>query len=238
MKKLIESSKDYLDYLEKWLADLPVITASSNGLSAGNSAVLVVDMINGFCNEGVLASPRVKNIIPAVVNLLETAWHSGVRDMYLLNDSHAPDAPEFAAFPAHCVRGTIESLPVQEIQDLEFFDQIRQIQKNTLSSTHETTLLASLHERPELKNFIIAGNCTDLCVYQLAMALRIDANVRQLNDISIIVPENCVATYDTPLELALKIGAAAHPGDLIHALFLHHMALNGIAVVKAVTFKG
>jgi len=238
MQKLSESSKEYLDYLEKWLANLPEFDASFKGFNSRNSAVLVVDMINGFCNEGVLASPRVKNIIPAVVSLLENAWHSGVRDLYLLNDSHSPDAPEFAAFPAHCVRGTKESLPVQEIQELEFFDQIRQINKNSLSSTYETPLLASLHESPELKNIIIAGNCTDLCVYQLAMALRIDANVRQVNDISIVVAEDCVATYDTPLELAQQIHAAAHPGDLMHALFLHHMALNGITVVKAVTFKG
>ena len=50
----------------------------------------------------------------------------------------------------------------------------------------------------------------------------------------VIVPENCVQTYDMSIELAKEVGAFAHPGDLMHVFFLYHMALNGVEVIKAI----
>jgi hypothetical protein len=60
-----------------------------------------------------------------------------------------------------------------------------------------------------------------------------DANERQAKR-TVIVPENCVQTYDTSLQVAHEVGAYAHPGDLMHVLFLYHMALNGVEVIKAI----
>jgi nicotinamidase-related amidase len=230
--RLAASADEYLGYLEGWLENLPEHEVKQ----PESTAILVVDITNGFCNEGALASLRVKAIVPPIVSLLNNAWTSGVREFYLLNDNHEPDAIEFKAFPPHCIRGTAESQPVQEIMELEFFDQMRLIEKNTLSSTQETELLEDLHTKPNLTDFIIVGDCTDLCVYQLAVALRNDANARRSRGFSIIVPEDCVDTYDMPVELAQQVGAAPHPGDFMHAVFLHHMALNGVSVVKKVQF--
>ena len=36
----------------------------------------------------------------------------------------------------------------------------------------------------------------------------------------------------TEVETARQIGALPHDGDLLHRLFLYHMALNGIRVVR------
>jgi len=234
MKPIRESSREYLNWLEDWVENLPPLSLTE----PERTAVLVVDMTNGFCNEGVLSSPRVNAIVSPIVHLLENAWESGVREMYLLNDTHEPDAVEFGAFPPHCVRGSQESMPVEEIRQLSFFDHIKKIEKNSLSSTIETGLLESLISKPDLTHFVIVGNCTDLCVYQMAMALRLDANARQIHQRSVIIPRDCVATYDTPLEVAMTIGAHPHPGDLIHAVFLQHMALNGIEVMGHVEFTG
>ena len=230
--KLAGHANDYFGFLEGWLEDL----AYHEVKRPDQTAILVVDITNGFCNEGALASPRVKAIIRPIVALLKNAWNNGVREFYLLNDNHEPDALEFRAFPPHCIRGTAESKPVRELLDLEFFPYMQLIEKNTLSSTLETALLEVLHAKPSLTDFIIVGDCTDLCVYQLAMALRFDANARHAGDVSVIVPEDCVATYDMPVELAQHVGAAPHPGDVIHAVFSHHMALNGVSVVKSVRF--
>lgn len=230
--KLAEKAIDYLGYLEGWLEKLPVYQVDR----PEQTAVLVVDISNGFCNEGALASPRVKAIIQPIVDLLKSAWTSGVREFYLLNDNHEPDAIEFRAFPPHCIRGTAEAQPVQEILELEFYPKMHLIEKNTLSSTQETVLLESLRAKSNLTDFIIVGDCTDLCVYQLALALRNDANARRAQDVSIIMPEECVDTYDMPVELAQQVGAMPHPGDLMHAVFLNHMALNGISVVKKARF--
>lgn len=229
---LAEHANEYMGNLEGWLEGLPEHAVKQ----LGKTAILVVDITNGFCNEGALASPRVKAIVQPIVALLQNAWRSGVREFFLLNDNHEPDALEFRAFPPHCIRGTAESQPVQELLDLEFYPHMQVIEKNTLSSTQETALLAALRDKTDLTDFIIVGDCTDLCVYQLAMALRFDANARHASDTAIIVPEDCVATYDMPVELALQVGAAPHPGDVIHAVFLHHMALNGVSVVKKVCF--
>jgi hypothetical protein len=50
----------------------------------------------------------------------------------------------------------------------------------------------------------------------------------------VIVPADCVQTFDTPLALARQIGAMPHDGDLLHLVFLYSMQLNGIEVVRTV----
>ncbi|MDZ4158749.1 MAG: cysteine hydrolase, partial [Anaerolineaceae bacterium] len=68
---------------------------------------------------------------------------------------------------------------------------------------------------------------------QLAMHLRLDANARQVER-RVIVPVNCVETYDRPLETARAEGGLPHPGDLLHSIFLYHLVLNGIEVVRQI----
>jgi len=64
------------------------------------------------------------------------------------------------------------------------------------------------------------------------MHLRLRHNARNVPDIEVIVPVNAVDTYDLPPETAAEIGAMPHPGDFFHEVFLYHMALNGIRVVR------
>jgi nicotinamidase-related amidase len=106
-------------------------------------------------------------------------------------------------------------------------------EKNSISSGQKTGLNAWIADHPEVDTYIVVGDCTDLCVYQLAMQLRLEANAYQLRR-RVIVPAECVETYDRSLEAARQEGGFAHPGDLMHAVFLYHMALNGIEVVQAV----
>ncbi len=66
------------------------------------------------------------------------------------------------------------------------------------------------------------------------MALRLRANDRQLRGVRVIVPAECVDTYDVPVDTARTLGILPHPGDLIHLLFLYHMAVNGVEIVASV----
>jgi nicotinamidase-related amidase len=75
---------------------------------------------------------------------------------------------------------------------------------------------------------IVVGDCTDLCVYQAAMHLRLRANAAGDRGFEVVVPEDCVQTYDLPVETAQRLGALPHDGDLLHGLFLYHLALNGV----------
>jgi hypothetical protein len=51
----------------------------------------------------------------------------------------------------------------------------------------------------------------------------------------VIVPVDCVDTYDLPVETAQKIGATPHSAEILHLVFLYHMMLNGVEVVTEIT---
>jgi len=227
-------SQDFLAYLEQWEANLPETTLSAAVVQPEHTAILSVDIINGFCYEGPLASPRVAGIVEPTAQLFKAAWKYGIHNIVLIQDTHEPDAVEFGAWPAHAVRGTSEAETVDVFKALSFFDQIIKLEKNSISSELNTGLVEWLAAHPELDTFIAVGDCTDLCTYQLAMQLRLEANSTQLMR-RVIVPADCVDTYDLPMKTAQMIGAMPHPGDLLHAIFLYHMALNGVEVVAKVT---
>ncbi len=230
---LAVSSQPFLDDLDHWLKQFKTISISEAAPHPEKAAVLSVDILKGFCTVGPLSGPRVAGVVPAIAALFQRAWAHGIRHIILSQDTHEPDAVEFGAWPPHCVRGTEEAETVDEFRRLPFFDQIVVFEKNSISSAEKTGLNAWIADHPEVDTYFVVGDCTDLCVYQLAMQLRLEANAYQLQR-RVIVPEECVQTYDRSLEAARREGGFAHPGDLMHAVFLYHMALNGIEVVRAV----
>ncbi len=232
-----DASRPFLEWLARWKGDLP--SASMRAIlqeagGPGHVCVAATDLVNGFCTEGPLASARVGAIVPACADLLVTAHSAGVRHFLMTRDAHASDAEEFGAWPAHCVAGSEESELVSEIRDLPFADTFRIFDKNTLSALEGTGLSGALEEMPNLRAVVCIGDCTDLCVYQLAMGLRLRANARG-EPLRVIVPADCVDTYDVPVDVADRIGALPHDADLLHALFLYHLALCGCDVVATVT---
>jgi nicotinamidase-related amidase len=231
MMTLKINSIPFLDYLDQWQAQLPAKSLSAAIPKPDQTAIISVDMINGFCYQGPLSSPRVAGLVGPITALMQAAWKTGVHHILLTQDTHDPEAVEFAQWPAHCVRGTAEAETIAEIKALPFFDQMRVIPKNSIQSALNTSLESWLIDHPGIDTFIIVGDCTDLCVYQLAMYLRLDANARQ-GSRRVVLPADCVQTYDLPVDAALAAGIMPHPGDLTHALFLYHMALNGIEVIK------
>src|SRR3990170_3365784 len=148
----------FLSYLDEWFARLAPLPLRQVAERPGGVALLSVDLTNGFCYEGPLASPRVR----------------------APQDPHEPDAVEFGAYPPHCVRGTSEPETIPEIKALPFYDRMLTLEKNSIDSSMNTGLNAWIDGHPEVDRYLIVGDCTDLCVYQLAMHLRLDANARQL----------------------------------------------------------
>ncbi|MCS7179119.1 MAG: isochorismatase family cysteine hydrolase [Anaerolineae bacterium] len=221
----------FLEWLERWEAELPAVPLESVVREPARTAILSVDLIKGFCTIGPLASPRVAGIVPYVVRLFEQAYALGVRHFLLTQDAHDPNSVEFAAFPAHCVAGTPESETVDELRALPFSDLFVVIPKKSISSSIGTDFVPWLDSHPAVNTFIVVGDCTDLCIYQAAMFLRLRANVQGLRDFRVVVPASGVQTYDMPVETALQLGILPHDGDLLHRVFLYSMALNGIEVV-------
>jgi nicotinamidase-related amidase len=230
---LQQRSAPYLDFLEAWLADLPDLSLDDTIAHAGSVdriAIVSVDLIVGFCHSGPLSSPRVAAILPAVRALMEHAKDAGITKVVLAQDTHRPDAEEFGSYPPHCVAGTEESMTAPELSSLPFADGFTIVEKNSISSVIDPAFTEWESQHGPFSTYIVVGDCTDLCVYQAAMALKVRSVSQHLGQ-RVIVPENCVATYDIPVETAARLNTQPHDGDLLHLVFLHSMAQNGVDVV-------
>ncbi len=231
----MEQSQEFISALVTWERNLPTLAWSELRMEAqqGRVALFSLDMTRGFCHEGALASPRVKSIIPAVVAAFESAYAIGVRNFVLPQDCHTPDALEFAAYPPHCQAGTNEADTVPELRNLPFANLFMVIPKNSLSSFFGTNLSEWLNAHRDLSTVVVVGDCTDLCVYLLALDLKLYANAHDWK-MRVIVPENAVQTYHMSVETASTIGTLPHNGDFMHLVFLYHMRLSGVEVVREI----
>jgi nicotinamidase-related amidase len=219
-----------------WYRTLETIELDKLTGDPNKVAVIGVDLLDGFCYKGALASPRVEAIITPIVNLLGAAWARQVRSMALVQDAHNPDAIEFAQWGPHCIRGTEEAEVVAAVQGLPFFDSLEVFEKNSTSASIDTGLDEWLDRHPQIATFIVLGSGTDLSVFQLAMHLRLRANARQLGGVRVIVPANCVDTFDLQPQKARKRGMPLHPAEFMHVIFLYNMMQNGITVVERIAF--
>jgi len=227
----IERAQPFLQSLDEWFEALPSPKLEEIVADPDRTALLCVDLTVGFAYEGTLSSPRVAAIVAPIVDLFKRAHEIGVRHFILPQDAHSEDAKEFEAFPPHAMAGTEEAETVAELQALPFADLFYVIPKNSISSALGTELDEWLDAHPEVDSYIVVGDCTDLCVYQLAMHLRLRANARGLKH-RIIVPANAVDTYHIGVGTARSLGILPHEGYLLQRIFLHHMALNGIQLVR------
>jgi nicotinamidase-related amidase len=233
----MESSRPFLAWLVNWYNERPVLDLADVVEEVGGAdriAVMAVDVTNGFCYEGALSSERVGRIVAPIVRLFERAYELGVRHFVLPQDTHEENAVEFGSFPPHCVGGTDESETVPELGNLPFSDLFTVIEKNSVSASIGTELDPWLEAHPEVTTFLVVGDCTDFCTYQLAMHLRLRANAFGLRSARVILPMDGVDTFHIPVDVAEEIGAMPHHGDLLHLIFLHNVAQNGVEVLAGV----
>ena len=220
-------------FIRDWTAHLSPLTWRDVASQPTTTGVFSADMINGFVHEGPLASEPVHVLIEPVVRLFTDAWSEGLRDFVLVQDTHDPETPEFEAYPPHAVAGTLESQTIPELLALPFSEAFTIVEKNALAPGINTEFDQWLEAHPGISTAIVVGNCTDLCTYNLAMYLRMRANAHNLRGYRVIVPADCVNTFDIAAESSLAPGVA-HPGQFFHDVFLYHMAQNGIEVVSSI----
>ena len=67
--------------------------------------LVVVDMVNGFINEGALADKKIDKITPRVEELILRAKQKNMK-IIAFKDCHTKDDIEFLSFPPHCIKGT------------------------------------------------------------------------------------------------------------------------------------
>jgi len=214
LKRSVETLGEIFDMLAK----LPVLRLKD--LQGAQTALVIIDMVNGFAREGALKSPRIEELIPEIAKLSKMCDELAVSKLAFA-DCHTEASPEFDAFPAHCMAGTYEGEIVDEIKQIGGYALIP---KNSTNGFLEVEFQKWLRENQQINTFIITGDCTDICVQQFAMALKTWFNI-QNRKVRIIVPENAVETYDLGM----------HNGDLMNVMALYNMTANGIEVVKGVS---
>ncbi len=124
------------------------------------NAVLVVDMLRGFLEEGypLYCGARARRIIPNVQRLLEQELAQG-STVFFPCDHHTADDPEFKMFPPHCIEGTAEAELIPELARY----QGEVIPKRRFSAFFDTPLEEKLGKlKPD--KLIVCGVCTDICV--------------------------------------------------------------------------
>ena len=149
------------------------------------NAVLVVDMLRGFLEEGypLYCGQRARRIIPNIQRLLEQEIEKGSK-IFFICDHHDPDDREFKMFPPHCVEGTEEVEVIPELA--RYPGEI--IPKKRYSGFFGTDLDERLKALSPEK-VIVCGVCTDICVMHSV------ANARN-RDYEVEVPVDCVASFD------------------------------------------
>ncbi|WP_304969857.1 isochorismatase family protein, partial [Romboutsia ilealis] len=178
--------------------------------------LLISTINNGFAKGGALYSPRIESLINPIVKFTKSV-SKDIRSIIAFTDYHTKESIELLSYPAHCIEDTIECEIVDELKSI---DNIKIVKKN---STNGFFALDNLNF-DNTDNIIIIGDCTDICIYQLAITLKSYFNQNNINK-HIIVPVNLVDTYNID---------NVHPAELLNIVFLNSMIQNGIEVVKKI----
>jgi nicotinamidase-related amidase len=236
----------FLNEVDRRLRDLPRVSLSSVAERAGGMTrvfLVLVDILKGFCDTGPLSSAHVREIVEPVRRLTAACLERGlpVGNLLFLHDAHPEHAAEFAAFPPHCIRGTAEAEIVDELRPFWELQGVNRFHKNATNglfgvNTAKEVFHAFLTDRFREGHctFLVMGDCTDLCIYQNALGIRLLANERNA-DVRVLVSREHVRTYDLSVDTAKAVGALPHDSDVMDALFTYHMWLNGVEIVQTVT---
>lgn len=170
--------------------------------------LVVVDMVNGFIKKGNMADPYINHITPRIIELVEECLNESAGVVFI-KDTHEPDSTEFKKFPPHCIKGSKEE---ELIDELKFYEKYGfSYEKNSTSTMFAPKFISDIEDMKRLREVIITGCCTDICVLNLAIPLinYFDQNNR---DINVSVIKDAIETYDSPLhgrkeynEMSLKL---------------------------------
>ena len=155
--------------------------------------LICVDMVNGFVKEGPMSDTYIEHIVPENIKLMKKIIEDGER-LAIIKDTHKEDAIEFKRYPKHCIEGTREADLIDELKSFEKDSLV--YKKNSTSTIYAPGFLEDIDKMDNLKEVIITGCCTDICVINLAIPLKnyFDEHDR---DVNIVVPKNAVETYNS-----------------------------------------
>lgn len=155
--------------------------------------LVVVDMVNGFIKKGAMADPYINHITPKLINLIEKTLNEE-EGVAFIKDTHNINSSEFKKFPVHCVKGSGEEEVIDELKPYE--KTSLSYEKNSTSTVFAKNFLKDIDAMKKLKEVIITGCCTDICVLNLAIPLTnyFDENDKNIN---VVVRSDLIETYNS-----------------------------------------
>ena len=208
---LLSESNEMISGIYERIQSLESLDLKS--LDKNRTILLIVDINKGFAKAGALYSDRIEKLINPISNLAKYALNNGIK-VKAFTDYHTEDSIELKAYPKHCMKYTDEWELVDELN----LEGIEVIKKNSTNGFLEENFILN---KEEIDNVIIVGDCTDICIYQLAISLRAEFN-RVNKDGDIYVPKKLVDTFDMPM----------HKANFMNYVFLNSMIDNGVNVIE------
>ena len=134
-------------------------------LNPENTAVIVVDMQNDFVKDnGSLNVPAAKETIKNIKSLLDNSRKKNVRVVYT-QDTQFDGDKEWEIWPVHCKKGTDGWKIIDELKpavgEMVF-------EKNRYDGFYETQLEHYLSHVWGIKNLVIVGTVSNICVLHTA----------------------------------------------------------------------
>lgn len=220
IRKMNETQREELD---KLLASVRALSeeVQTRQIDAKQfkKALFIVDMNNGFVNFGAMANPDYNNLVPEQLKLVDKFRKEDELVNFIL-EGHVEDAVEFLLYPKHCVLGTPEAELIPELLPEQTKENTNTYYKNSINGGLNLDLQLDLDDLRDLKEIVICGVCTDLCVMDFARTL-----ARYLDEINLhvhifLVAEAC-DTYEAP----------GHSRDEETQIAYHVMQTAGVEVV-------
>ena len=178
--------------------------------------LVVVDMVNGFIKEEKMSDKDINHITPRIKSLVES-FLSDEEGVAFIKDTHEVNSTEFKKYPPHCLKGTSESELISELSSYE--QKSLSYEKNSTSTIFAKNFMRDIERMESLKEVIITGCCTDICVMNLAIPL-VNYFDEENRDVRVLVPQNAVETFNSNI----------HNRDEYNSMALKLMKNQGIGV--------
>ena len=161
-------------------------------LESANTAVVVVDMQNGFCHpEGSLYAPGSESVIEPIATLVDRAREADAQVIYT-RDVHPPEQfedahyyDEFEQWGEHVLEDSWEADIVAE---LAVADDDYVLEKHTYDAFYNTELEGWLNARG-IRDLVICGTLANVCVLHTGGSAG-------LRDFRPIMVEDCIGSIE------------------------------------------
>lgn len=163
-------------------------------LTKTENLLIVVDVINGFINEGNMADSYIKRIVEGIEKIVKRYISNDNCEVFYIRDCHTKDSVEFKKYPLHCLINTNECEMVEELKPYESY--VRTYLKNSTLAMFAKGFISDLEKMKKLKKVTVVGCCSDICVLNLVLALSNYFDEYNL-EIEINVIEDLIETYDS-----------------------------------------